>query len=227
MTVIVVLLTGEALRLKDKTYSLVTLLRLSQEQASYEWLCCTFLGCIVGYKAWNKKRAKERISQIATCSDEAFLLLTLENNYQRWLCEAEWTERNKGKEPDEKEPKVFPAARYTNSGLSRKDGRSRRLQGWAREGYLHFNELYQLVAKDCGRRLQFELRLLDTMRDSFSVASSSTKDVQDAENEIFPANDLFGVELADPNAEESEDDSDESENESEDEESDDNESVKK
>jgi hypothetical protein len=166
--------------------------QLSPVGAPYEWLCSTLIPCVVGWKAWNKKRYKEPLSDIATCSDESFVLLTLENNYERWLGEVGWLARNKDKDPADREPKAFPDSRFTNSGKSKQNGRSRRLQGWAREGYLLFNELYQQVANDRLRRANFEAELMTQLRagmDDFATDS----DQEDEEDEIFPANDLDGV----------------------------------
>jgi hypothetical protein len=50
-------------------------------QAPYVWLCSTVMLCVVGKKAWGKKKLKEALSDIVMCSDEASVLLTLENNY--------------------------------------------------------------------------------------------------------------------------------------------------
>jgi hypothetical protein len=178
---------------KEAVFTIETLLGLSKGVAPYQWMCTTFIGCVVGSKAWNKKRFKERISKISTCSDEAFLLLTLENNYQRWLAEAAWIRSNKNKAPQDREPKNFPVAKYTNSGKSKRDGRSRRLHGWAREGYLRFNELYQLVAKDRSRRTRFEEELLQNFRDKMRAAPALPGITEDDQDDVYPENDLFGV----------------------------------
>jgi hypothetical protein len=155
-----------------------------------------FIPCVVGSKAWNKKKHKEPLSDIATCSDESFVLLTLENNYARWMSEALWLAENEDSEPGQRGPKNFPSSKYTNSGASQKNGRSKRLQGWAREGYLRFNALYQLVALDRLRRANFELELLAHLRNRNGADADSDSEVQPEEEEIFPANDLEG--LVDP-----------------------------
>jgi hypothetical protein len=53
-------------------------------------MCTTLLPCVVGKKAWGKRRLKEPLSDIVTCSDETFVLLVLDNNYVHWLAEAKW-----------------------------------------------------------------------------------------------------------------------------------------
>jgi hypothetical protein len=70
----------------------------------------------VGWKAWNKQKYKEPISDIATCSDESFVLLTLKHNYDRWMgklmatLRAGTTETNATDSDDEEEKEeIFPA----------------------------------------------------------------------------------------------------------------------
>jgi hypothetical protein len=133
------------------------------------------------------------------------LLLTLENNYMRWLGEAKWNTSNKNKAPEDREPKNFPSAKYTNSGNSKRDGRSKRLQGWAQAGFLRFNELYNLVAKDRRHRSQFEADLLLVV---CADRRGRQEDSNDKEEEIFPANDLVGL-VAPAGAAQTELDSDE------------------
>ena len=88
----------------------------------YKWLCTTLIPCVVGWKAWKRKKYREPLSDIATCSGESFVLLTLENNYDRWMHKADWLASNKDKEPHEQQPKNFPDAKYTNSGKSKQKG---------------------------------------------------------------------------------------------------------
>jgi hypothetical protein len=78
--------------------------------------------CVVGAKLWHKKHNKELIGTIATCSDEVFALLTLENNYERRMAVARWHVNNADMAPEDKAPKNFPGLLYTNSGLSKKMG---------------------------------------------------------------------------------------------------------
>jgi len=114
--------------------TLEEILLLSKGGNKYRWLCSKMMKCVIGCNVWNRRYFKEPLSDIATCSDEAFLLLTIENNNERWREEAVWIEKNRDKEdPAEKK---FSEARYTNSGCSKANGRSKCFQGWSHEGYL-------------------------------------------------------------------------------------------
>jgi hypothetical protein len=180
------------IREEEEPYKLEQFLQLSPVGAPYQWLCQYLVPCVVGNKVWNKKKNKELLSTIATCSDEAFVLLTLENNSERWMAEANWIVENDEIPEEDRAPKDFPGSKYTNSGKSKKNGRSRRLQGWAREGYLRFNALYTLVDHDRRHRAQFENELLAIrQKENANIDRDRIKDtLTDMEDEIFPANDL-------------------------------------
>jgi hypothetical protein len=94
------------------------ILELSPSGEPYHWFCKHLLPCVVGAKLWHKKHNKELIGTIASCSDEAFALLTLENNYERWMAVARWHVDNANMAPENKAPKHFPGSLYTTSGFS-------------------------------------------------------------------------------------------------------------
>jgi hypothetical protein len=162
---------------------------LSSSGVPYNWLCITLLPCVVGKKAWSRRRTKELMSEIVTASDESFVLLALDNNYHRWMAETRWMLKNKDKDPEQQDNKEFPEAKYTNSGKNRKNGRSKRLSGWSREGFLKFNELHKHVLHDRRQRAGFERELMAQLRkEGESTSRKQTKETV-AEEEIFPAND--------------------------------------
>jgi hypothetical protein len=181
----------EALGKNEEAFpTMVDMLLLSKNAPIYKWVCAKLLKSVVGSNVWNRRHHKESLSDVATCSDESFLLLTIENNYERWLQEAEWIRENRDK--DDKDPKNFVEAIYTNAGSSKANGRSRRFNGWSREGYLRFNELYSLVVKDREGRTKFEMELRSTFIEDMENYNEDSGSEEEAE-EIFPANDMFGV----------------------------------
>jgi hypothetical protein len=158
-------------------YTLQDFLWLSLVGKPYKWICTHLMSTVVGNKAWTKKKHKETLTDIATCSDETFVLLTIENNYDHWMSEASWCFANEDKEPAECAPKMFPTSKYTNSGKSQKNGRSKRLQGWSRDGYERFNELYTGVQNDRLRRANFETELLSVWRNSEALMTPHIREV--------------------------------------------------
>ena len=73
--------------------------------------------CVVGCHVWSRRAFKEVLSEFITESDESFMLLTLENNYSRWVQEAIFVANGEGEKPK------LPDALYTNSGTSRVKGK--------------------------------------------------------------------------------------------------------
>jgi hypothetical protein len=183
---------GEAvtrIRTDQQIYTLQDFLKLSPVGEPYQWLCQFLVPCVVGSKTWNKKKHKELIGDVATCSNETFVLLSLENNSERWLGKATWIVDNMDKELQDRAPKEFPGSLYTSSGHSKKNVTSRHLQGWTREGYLHFNMLYTLVEQDRFKRANFESELMllwQRVVNKGKPTSQSAND--DNKEEIFPAN---------------------------------------
>ena len=141
--------------------TLDAMMSLSDGGEAYKWTCAKFMPFVVGFKNWKRLMRTQKISQMATCSDESFLLLILENNYDRWVDEAKWLVVNKDKAKEDCAPKDWAAAKYTNSGFVKADGRCRACQGWSSEGYLRFNELHKLVKADRRGRHVFEQELFE------------------------------------------------------------------
>jgi hypothetical protein len=96
-------------------YALGDFLQMSKGGEAYFWLCANLLKCVVGCTKWSRSHYKDSLSEIATDSDECFLLLIVENNYARWIEEA------KLDEDDSRD--TLPATLYTLGGSTRMDER--------------------------------------------------------------------------------------------------------
>ena len=184
---------------KEDIPELKDILAMSVGGATYHWICAKLLKCVVGSVVWNKRYYKEVLSDIATVSDESFLLLVLENNYDRWMEEADHKVHPKVAAPgddsddDTWKENIAPAL-YTNSGKSQSGGKgsNRRCGGWSRAGCLRFNVLYGMVKEDRKRRANFELELKETFVDQYG-GDYEESDSEDEGEEIVPANDMAGV----------------------------------
>ena len=189
---VLVVVLGEMTRFhKDNKpmHSLGVLMLLSRGGDAYKWLCCHFIKCVVGAKQWSCRYHRESISEVATESDESFVLLTIENNYERW-CEEFMLE------PGDKDGhKNLPEAKYTNSGSSRRAGQgsSRRFHGWSKEGYRRFNALHGMIKEDRKRRANFEAELRERFEIEYGNGYNDDEVSDDDDEEIFPANDMIGV----------------------------------
>jgi hypothetical protein len=185
-------LTGELSKFKHNNtqfHSLELLQLLSKGGEAYKWVCAHFLKCVVGSKPWSRRFYRESLSEVVTESDESFVLLTIENNYERWCHEFTI-------DPHDKNGRVqLPEARYTNSGSSHKTGKgsSRRFHGWSREGYLRFNALHRQIKEDRKGREIFELELKQQFEEQHAKRREEHDESDVDEEEIFPANDMVGV----------------------------------
>jgi hypothetical protein len=184
------------LRRKEPVPKLEDIVKLSQGGDAYHWVCTKMLKAVVGNSVWNKRFYRELLSEFSTDSDESFVVLTLENNYQRWVDEAAYRTENPNdddKEDDETWKENLAPAKYTNSGVSSSNGRAtnKRCGGWSKAGYLRFNELHGLVKEDRKRRANFELALKDQFEAEHAMEEKD--DDSDEGEEIMPANDMTGV----------------------------------
>ena len=216
------------LRKKEKCHELEDILNLSAGGEAYVWICSTLMSCVVGYKVWNRRCFKELLSDFSTDSDESFLVLVVENNYQRWMEEARHTtgtvvvqtkednEDGEDNDDNDEEPteehnehwkENLPPAKYTNSVGSSSSGKgsNRRCSGWSKEGFKRFNTLYALVKEDCKRRANFELDLKEQCQGQRNKTDKNDSAESDGE-EIIPANDMAGAKQPPAFAFEEEDD---------------------
>jgi hypothetical protein len=82
-------------------------------------------------------RKQQTVSNFVTVSDEAFVLLVIEN------CEAKWKDMF-----DKNVTTSTMPNKYTDGGTCIKSGRSRTYRGWSNAGLHRFNYLFNLVKKD-------------------------------------------------------------------------------
>ena len=183
---------------KEDMPSMKEILKLSKNGDIYNWVCCKFLKCVIGADNWKMNCFRKPLSDFVTNSDEGFMLLILENNYDRWMEEARRVAERKGREEEEEdgeEQDSLPEALYTNSGNSKVEGKgsSRRFQGWSRKGYVRFNRMHELVRYDRARRADFEAQLRKAMEEQNAKSSGNDDSDEEDEEELFPANDWKNV----------------------------------
>ena len=87
------------------------------------------VGCIVGRRNWKQRRCAYPVSTAITVSDEAFLLLQVEN---------QWSDLTSQGTRSTRHPHINKG-RYTKMGTNRAN------DGWTSEGIERFNELVHLV----------------------------------------------------------------------------------
>ena len=119
----------------DITIKKMCNMRKPMEEEMMHVFCNYFVPCIVGKAAWKRTKAMFVISKIMTVSDEAFLLLVLENNWDLWM---EMAEHDRAVKDCQQKPK------YTNA---KGNGRTIKGGGWMDEGLHRYNEIHEMVVK--------------------------------------------------------------------------------
>ena len=56
----------------------------------YTWMCVNFLGHVVGAVKFCDKCVNYKLSKFVKVSDEAFIILTIENNEKAWRDQVDW-----------------------------------------------------------------------------------------------------------------------------------------
>jgi hypothetical protein len=176
---------------EEKNFPIVgDFLKLSEDDVAYHLFATQFLKRIVGEERWRENHYRKLLSEYSTPGDEAFGLLTLENNYDRWSAMAiSGDHANKLGNA--------PTALYTNSGNSKgENGAPRKFHGWSAAGYKRFNELHALVRKDrlTPTRRLFEYALLEELQVLHARKRHQKKNLVDEDDpDGYPAHDFEDV----------------------------------
>jgi hypothetical protein len=144
----------------------------------------------VGKKIWKSHAFQSKLSEFCAVSGEAFCLLIVENNYERWAGMVK-----SGDFADKKN--TAPKPLYTNAGkISRETGTAKAFQGWTMEGYQRFDELYNAVKADrvSGGRVYYQetLKSLVAQDNTKERPTRMVEDGGDGEV-IYPAHDFDDV----------------------------------
>ena len=140
-------------------HSLATLVGGRARFTVFELLLDRFVPCVVGKNTFKKRLDTNPVkdNDLFTVSDEAFMLLILENSYERWVDIFDQQDPNSGAEIGKRKGREWKWAsskhtRYTQGGIryARAGGieSSGGTKGWSREGKDRYIKLYQMVLQD-------------------------------------------------------------------------------
>mgnify|MGYP003396388388 CR=1 FL=1 len=120
---------GEEVPTHMQLPTLQEILKLRQSPRNSNNKAFTFLienlaGAVIGQRKWKTTRCYAPLTKHMSVSDEAFMLLVLENQYELWM-NSETTKVGRGK--------------YTENGPNKK------FCGWTNEGMRRFNKLIEEV----------------------------------------------------------------------------------
>ena len=159
---------------------------------SYFWALTIFMPQIRGKRDWNSNYLRESLSSFVSVSDEAFMLINLENQWNRWYdmyCTGN--------------TKVSPIGTiYTSMGVdANNNNRPRQLcnkfGGWNAAGMAAFNRYSSLIKIMRKRRSELEETWRTAWNDEseLTISKKRKRSVQRAEtietafNDLFPSDD--------------------------------------
>ena len=138
-------------------HSLDELLEIRENEEAFTMFVKNFLKPVYStkWKAKQHKQETKRLSDIVNVSNEAFVFLALENNWERWIdinnkAKNAYTASTQGKSTTI-DSNVMP--KYTYINKKRTDVASSKIapanwRGWNNEGILRFNDLCKKVKDD-------------------------------------------------------------------------------
>lgn len=150
-------------------HSLDDFLELRKNEKAFETFVVNFLKPAYSAKWKAKRREKtiKKISDIATISDEAFVMLTLENNWDRWIdinnkAKNDYSPTTRGK-ATKFDSDVMP--KYTHINKKRTedadgDDAPANWRGWNNDGILRFNCLCNEVKEDRKKNSHIDKNIL-------------------------------------------------------------------
>ena len=166
----------------DPMPDLEEMLAMRQKDALCFWVAENLLKHVATDATWRRNCACAGLSTHMTRSDEACGLWVLENSYDRWT---DMHKKNNMKSSDIR-------AKFTNSGGSEKNGRSRKYRGMSDEGVQRFNELVRLVGKDREDNKIWESGFLERMKIQVNEKNSKKRKADSLEESppVLPLNDF-------------------------------------
>lgn len=117
----------------------------------YKDFCQYFVSGVVGIRHFDRNKCILPLHKYVSSSDEAFTILTLENNWSRWSSMAEaknwkdsevpsaWTTSMVKRKPEMNQDKDIEVAETPQA---------RRYRGWTAKGILRYNELHAEIKEE-------------------------------------------------------------------------------
>jgi hypothetical protein len=131
--------------------------------ANYIHLLDKLIQAVVTYKVYKMNRTTRPFSEWVMVSDEAFLIICLENYSRRWRYEKEVQQM--GSSPPSAEGNPMPTARYTGKHKGTK-------RSWSKRGMKTFNKTMVRVFQDraAPHGKEFDVLCMQHMKDVHEVS---------------------------------------------------------
>ena len=122
-----------------------------------------YVGAVVGLRHFEKHKCHKLYREYVTISDEAFAILTLENNWDRWMAMAETDEWTTAPVPTKwtvtRDRTASAAKKARDKESETGHAQARRYRGWSAHGINRYNQLYD----------EIEAERLSTRADTFEA----------------------------------------------------------
>lgn len=161
-------------------------MRNPDSQHAYQDFFDNYVGAVYGKRDYRTNKLTMLVSEFCTKSDEAFALLCLENNWDRWM---DMCRRNDFKSSD-----VPP--KFTSGGKNNGDGRSRQYMGWDAEATEVYNKRFLQVKKDRKKKtaVAFETEYMEEQKriiDQYYEGRKKPSPVRPKESKVAVLHDLW------------------------------------
>ena len=128
---------AELMQEKEMKYTFSDFISLRKHKDAWFFFCDHFLSCVMGKAAYNRLIITKPVSKWVTESDVAFVLLCMENNWEKWNYIACKNNKIKNEENElDMEQEHVPLTKYTSDKVNGQNN------GWDDKG---INRMYDLA----------------------------------------------------------------------------------
>jgi hypothetical protein len=155
----------------------------------FTMFCEQFLSCVIYKQEFKKCKADKLVKDIATASDEAFVMVCFENYIDRWTDQAN--------DPREEKVDTWRKPKFTDRHKANKGSDTTDLKGWNTAGIDRFNELFDIVQANRLETSEIEEQFRTQNKDKLlDRMNSRTKKAKIDENRVVAVID-FGSDYED------------------------------
>jgi hypothetical protein len=179
-------------KIEDMDICPTTLEERFEEFNLYADFVVFYIGAVVGLRRFEKDKCRKKYSEYVTVSDEAFAVLTLENNWMRWMAMAKakhwkdspvptkWTVTRDKPTPvltGKSKKRALVNHSETERDKNQQGPQARRYRGWSAHGINRYNQLFDQIEKErsTNRGKRFEINLLKHFQKAAENDSSSKR----------------------------------------------------
>ena len=151
-----------------------------------------YVSGVIGLRYFEKHKCQKLYRNYVTVSDEAFAILTIENNWDRWIAMAGTEEWKTSPVPTKwtvTRTKADNAKqKATTTGSQNSEPTARRFRGWSSEGIQRYNQLFDEIKaeRQTGRAKRFEEKLLEHFQHKKAKGNKKHKKKEQQPQTPFP-----------------------------------------